>query len=45
MKDANGRAYNRTQYLKQRTAMMQNWADYLDVLKSEKVIQFKRKAA
>jgi integrase len=45
VKDANGRAYNRTQYIKQRTAMMQKWADYLDVLKSEKVIQLKRKAA
>lgn len=32
VKDANGRAYNRTTYLKQRTAMMQRWADYLDVL-------------
>ncbi|MNY56189.1 Prophage CP4-57 integrase [compost metagenome] len=32
VKDANGRAYNRTQYLKQRTLMLQRWADYLDVL-------------
>lgn len=32
VKDANGRAYNRTQYLKQRTVMMQKWADYLDKL-------------
>jgi hypothetical protein len=32
VKDAIGRAYNRTQYLKQRTAMVQRWADYLDVL-------------
>ena len=32
VKDANGRAYNRTQYLKHRTAMMQQWADYLDRL-------------
>jgi len=32
VKDANGRAYNRTQYLKHRTAMMQHWADYLDKL-------------
>lgn len=29
-KDANGRAYNRTTYLKQRADMMQKWADYLD---------------
>lgn len=32
VKDANGRAYNRTQYLVQRTEMMQRWADYLDGL-------------
>ena len=32
VKDANGRAYNRTTYLKQRTEMMQRWADYLDKL-------------
>ena len=33
VKDANGRAYNRTQYIKHRTAMMQQWADYLDELR------------
>ena len=33
VKDANGRAYNRTSYLKDRTAMMQAWADYLTRLK------------
>ena len=32
VKDANGRAYNRTQYFKHRAAMMQQWADYLDKL-------------
>ena len=32
VKDANGRAYNRTQYLKHRAAMMQQWADSLDKL-------------
>ncbi|MDO9114531.1 MAG: integrase arm-type DNA-binding domain-containing protein [Polaromonas sp.] len=32
VKDANGRAYNRTQYLNQRRNMMQVWADYLDKL-------------
>lgn len=32
VKDANGRAYNRTTYLKQRTDMMQRWADFLDKL-------------
>lgn len=35
VKDANGRAYNRTTYLKQRKDMMQHWADYLDNLKAE----------
>lgn len=32
VKDANGRAYNRTTYLKQRAEMMQRWADYLEKL-------------
>ena len=41
VKDANGRAYNRTQYMKHRTAMMQQWADYLDRLaKGADVIPF-----
>jgi len=31
--DANGTAYNRTKFLKDRKAMMQLWADYLDKLK------------
>jgi len=34
VKDANGRAYNRTQYLAQRIKMMQGWADYLDTLRN-----------
>jgi integrase len=33
VKDANGRAYNRTSHLKDRANMMQGWADYLDNLK------------
>ena len=42
VKDANGRAYNRTQYLKHRAGMMQQWADYLDKLATGgDVIQFK----
>ena len=42
VKDANGRAYNRTQYLKHRTGMIQQWADYLDKLATGgDVIQFK----
>ncbi len=32
--DALGAAYNRTKFLKERKAMMQQWADYLDKLKS-----------
>ena len=34
VKDANGRAYNRTKHLEQRRGMMQKWADYLDELAS-----------
>lgn len=33
VKDALGRAYNRTKHLKERTRMMQRWADYLDALR------------
>jgi integrase len=32
--DAHGRAYNRTQFLAERRAMMQRWADYLEGLKT-----------
>ena len=34
VKDANGRAYNRTSHLSSRTEMMQSWADYLEELKT-----------
>jgi integrase len=34
VKDHNGRAYNRTAFLKGRKEMMQGWADYLDGLRS-----------
>lgn len=34
VKDANGRAYNRTQFVEERRRMMQQWADYLDGLKA-----------
>jgi integrase len=45
VKDANGRAYNRTTYMKQRAAMMQKWADYLDKLaKGGDVIPLKQAA-
>ena len=46
VKDANGRAYNRTQYLAHRRAMMQKWADYLDKLrKGADVIELPQRAA
>jgi integrase len=39
-------AYNRAQYLDERTRMMQAWADYLDGLRAgAEVIPFKRKAS
>ena len=34
VKDANGRAYNRTAHLPARRLMMQRWADYLDTLRT-----------
>jgi integrase len=34
VKDANGRAYNRTSFLPERKGMMQRWADYLYQLKT-----------
>ncbi len=44
--DALGTAYNRTLFLKDRTAMMQLWADYLDKLKAgAEVIQLHGNAA
>ena len=33
VKDANGRSYNRTQYLAKRFSQIQQWADYLDKLR------------
>jgi integrase len=33
--DTNGRAYNRTAHLPQRRNMMQEWADYLDTLRTQ----------
>lgn len=43
VKDALGRAYNRTEFLEQRRRMLQAWADYLDKLrKGAEVIPFKR---
>ena len=34
VRDALGRAYNRTTHLPQRKEMMQKWADYLDYLRA-----------
>ena len=46
VKDANGRSYNRTQYLKQRFDHIQQWADYLDKLrKGADVITLPQRAA
>lgn len=36
VKDANGTAYNRTEFLKRRIEMMTDWANYLDDLKNGK---------
>jgi integrase len=44
VRDANGRAYNRTSHLAERKKMMQVWADYLDGLKAgAKVIPLRAK--
>ena len=47
VRDANGRAYNRTAHLPERKKMMQQWADYLDELASGNVIagKFGKEAA
>jgi integrase len=42
--DALGTAYNRTKFLKERKAMMQLWADYLDKLKAGAEVMPLRKA-
>ena len=35
VRDATGRAYNRTTHLEQRREMLQAWADYLDGLRDD----------
>jgi integrase len=40
VRDANGRAYNRTTHIEERRVMMQQWADYLDALREPKVVPF-----
>lgn len=44
VKDALGRAYNRTKHLAQRREMMQAWADYLDGLARDNVVPLRRAA-
>ncbi len=34
VRDSNGRAYNRVQWLDERREMLQTWADYLDSLRT-----------
>ncbi len=41
VKDANGRSYNRTQYVKQRFDMVQQWADFLDTLAGRNVVSLR----
>lgn len=46
VRDPNGRAYNRTTHLPERRKMMQQWADYLDDLKTgAKVIPLREQVA
>lgn len=44
VKDANGRAYNRTAHLPARREMMQRWADYLDTIRIGNVVQLRPSA-
>ncbi len=41
VRDPNGRAYNRTAFLPERRVMMQEWADYLDRLRTSEVPEAK----
>lgn len=45
VKDALGRAYNRTQFVEQRRVMLQTWADYLDILRKGATLLTLREAA
>jgi integrase len=44
VRDANGRAYNRTTHIEERRVMMQRWADYLDALRDPKVVPIQNAA-
>jgi len=43
VKDANGTSYNRAIFVEQRRAIIQRWADYLDVIKGGMLNQTKGK--
>ena len=45
VKDALGRAYNRTQFVDQRRVMLQTWANYLDTLRKGADVRSLREAA
>jgi integrase len=46
VRDANGRAYNRTSHLAERHKMMQAWSDYLDgLMKNAIILPFKHSSA
>lgn len=45
VKDSLGTAYNRTKFLSERKIMMQQWSDYLDGLKTPRVIEFPSQAS
>ena len=45
VKDALGRAYNRTEFVDQRRVMLQLWADYLDTLRKGADVRLLREAA
>jgi integrase len=45
VRDANGRAYNRTAHLPERRKMMQTWADYLEKIKAGGQVLTLRKAS
>jgi len=44
VRDANGRAYNRTTHIDERRVMMQQWANYLDALRNPKVVSIQTAA-
>lgn len=47
VRDANGRAYNRTSFLEERREMLQTWANYLDDLRrgDSSVVTFQGKGS